>query len=171
MPGTRIRPSRQSRKPAVIAVTSSAFQDSTDMPARYSRSGGNVSPALSWSALPQNTASVALICEDPDAPGPDPFIHWVLYNIPPTLAGIPESISRAPLPAELPGAAQGVNHFENVGYDGPAPPSGDGIHRYQFQVLALDEMLNLPPGVTALAVRQMMKDHVLGKGVLVGLFS
>src|SRR5262249_28742525 len=105
---------------------------------RYARGGSNLSPALSWSALPENTASLALICEDPDAPGPEPFTHWVLFNVPPDLGGLPEGVAQGPNPGRIPGAGQGLNDFGNVGYDGPAPPRGDGIHRYQFQIFALD---------------------------------
>jgi len=171
MPGTRIRRSRAVRKPAVIGVTSAAFHDNGDIPLRYTRAGGNVSPALSWSALPKKTVSVALICEDPDAPGHDPFTHWIFYNIPPDLSGVREGISHALQPGEFSGAEQGANDFGNVGYDGPAPPRGDGIHRYQFQVYALDDLLPLPPAVSADGIWQAMKDHILGKGVLVGVYG
>ena len=158
-------------KSAVIAITSPAFADNRDIPARYAAVGENVPPALSWSALPENTQSLALICEDPDAPTPEPFLHWLLFNVAATTPGIPEGVARTEMPPQLPGASQGVNSFGNVGYDGPAPPRGHGIHRYQFQLFALDETLHLPSGVTAQAVRQAMTGHVLGKGVLVGLFS
>jgi Raf kinase inhibitor-like YbhB/YbcL family protein len=171
MPGTRIRRSRGVKAPAVIGVTSPAFQDSSDIPSRYSRAGGNISPALSWSALPKKTASVALICEDPDAPGHEPFTHWVLFNVPPNAAGLPEGVAQGAHAGGLPGAGQGVNDFGNVGYDGPAPPRGDGIHRYQFQIYALDDTLPLSPGATAGDLWEAMKDHILGKGVLVGVFS
>ncbi len=168
MAGTRVR---SSQKPAVLAVTSPAFQDATDIPARYAGIGENISPALSWSTLPEDCASIAILCEDPDAPGTRAFSHWVLFNVPPTLPGVQEGIEPGPNPPELQGASQGVNDFGRVGYDGPAPPRGHGPHRYRFEIYALDERLNLPSGVTALAVRPVMKTHVLGKGVLVGLYS
>ena len=175
MPGTRIRhtgPARRpSAPPAVIAVTSPAFQDSVDIPARTTRAGGNVSPALSWSTLPEGTASIVILVDDPDAPGRTPFSHWVLFNVRPASPGIPEGLGREPLPSEVPGAAQGENGFGALGYDGPAPPPGRGVHRYQFQVFALDETLPLPPGVTGAAVRRRMQGHVLGQGTLVGLFG
>ena len=171
MPGTRIRRSKPPIGPALFAVTSPAFQDGQRIPDRYARAGGNVSPALHWSQLPVDTASIALICEDPDAPQPDPFTHWVIFNIPPTLPGIPEGVSQLPQPGEILGSGQGVNDFDHVGYDGPAPPAGHGLHRYRFQIHALDAMLNLPPGVSKLAVRQAMEGHILGKGVLSGTFS
>lgn len=171
MPGTRIRRSTPLKRPVPLAVTSPAFQDGQRIPDRYARHGGNHSPALNWSQLPMDTASIALICEDPEAPQPDPFTHWVIFNLPPTIPGVPEGISQMPQPAEVSGAAQGVNDFDHVGYDGPAPPAGHGLHRYRFQIFALDAVLNLPPGVSKLAVRQAMEGHVLGKGVLSGTFS
>jgi hypothetical protein len=168
MPGTRIRPSR---KFAVIGVTSSAFPDGGTIPVRYTGDGDNLSPALSWSTLPEGTASIAILCEDPDAPGTEAFSHWVAFNLPPSLTGLPERVARSANPPELRGGAHGVNHFGGVGYDGPKPPRGDGPHRYQFQVYALDEKLSLPPGASAQALRKVTKGHILGKGVLVGLFS
>ena len=168
MPGTRIRPSK---KLAVIGVTSAAFPDGGNIPARYAEPGGNLSPALSWSALPENTASIAILCEDPDAPGTEAFSHWVAFNLPPSMTSVPEGLPKDASPSELKGGAQGVNHFGRLGYDGPAPPRGDGPHRYQFQIYALDEMLTLPPGASAQALRKVTKGHIVGKGVLVGLFS
>jgi Raf kinase inhibitor-like YbhB/YbcL family protein len=171
MPGTRIRRSAPLKKPATLAVTSPAFQDGERIPDRYARHGGNMSPAMNWSMLPVDTASIVLICEDPDAPQPYPFTHWVLFNISPALPGIAEGVSQTPQPVEVSGGAQGVNDFDHLGYDGPAPPTGHGPHRYRFQIHALDAMLNLPPGVSKLAVRQAMEGHVLAKGVLSGTFS
>jgi Raf kinase inhibitor-like YbhB/YbcL family protein len=162
---------RSSAKPAVLAVTSPAFQDSGDIPGRYAGVGENLSPALSWSTLPEGSASIAILCEDPDAPGGRPFSHWVLFNVPSSLPGIPEGIAPGPDPEGLRGASQGVNDFGRVGYDGPAPPRGHGPHRYRFEVYALDERLDLPSGVDASAVHQRMKAHVVGKGVLVGRYS
>lgn len=166
MADTRIRRSRSE-----IAITSAAFQDGARIPGRYARAGENRSPALHWSRLPQGSASVALVCEDPDAPQAEPFTHWVLFNIPPTLPGLPEGVSKGPLPPEVPGAAQGVNDFGGIGYDGPAPPRGDGPHRYRFELYALDAMLDLPPGLTKIALRRTLEGHVLGKGLLTGAYS
>jgi len=171
MPGTRIRRSTPLKKPVPLAVTSPAFQDGERIPDRYAKHGTNLSPTLHWSQLPIDTASIVLICEDPDAPQPDPFTHWVLFNIPPTLEGLPEGVTRVPQPPQVSGAGQGVNDFDDVGYDGPSPPPGHGLHRYRFQIHALDTMLNLPPGVSKLAVRQAMDGHILGKGVLSGTYS
>jgi len=174
MSDTRIRSPRGFRRAKtlrVIAVTSPAFSDGGEIPRRHLLNGDNRSPALSWSTLPDGTEAVAVICEDPDADGPEPFLHWLLYNAPPMLTGFPEGISQESLPGEVPGAAQGVNDFGNIGYDGPSPPEGSGVHRYRFQVFALDESLELPPGASAPALWSLMKDHVLAKGVLVGRYG
>lgn len=169
MPGTRIR--RSTGKPVTLALTSPAFQDGERIPDRHARGGRNLSPALHWSELPEGTASVALICEDPDAPTLKPFVHWLIFNLPPSLPGLPEGVQQKPAPADLDGAAQGVNDFDGVGYDGPAPPAGGGPHRYRFQLFALDTVLTLPSGVSALSLRRALEGHVLGKGVLAGTFS
>src|SRR5687767_4170489 len=143
MPGTRIRHSRPPRRgrplSVTLGITSSGFQDGQAIPGRFATKGDNASPALSWSRLPEKTASLAVICEDPDAPRAEPFTHWVLFNIPPANPGVPEGVSKGSLPAQVPGAGQGLNDFGNVGYDGPEPPPGHGPHRYQFQVYALDK--------------------------------
>src|ERR1043165_3520987 len=97
MAGTKVR----SSKPAVLAVTSSAFQDATDIPSRYSALGENISPALSWSTLPEDCASIAILCEDPDAPGGRSFVHWALFNLPSTFPGVPEGIAPGPNPPAL----------------------------------------------------------------------
>lgn len=169
MPGTRIRhtrPTKRARaKSATLGITSASFQDGERMPERYVRSGANLSPALSWSRLPEGTASIAVICEDPDAPRAEPFIHWVVFNIPGPTPGVPEGV------AQPPGSEQGVNDFGNVGYDGPEPPAGHGPHRYFFQVYALDTVLPLRPGVTTQALRAAMEGHVVAEGRLVGKYS
>ena len=95
----------------------------------------------------------------------------MIFNIPPSLPGVPEGIPKDDKPSDLAGAEQGVNDFGNVGYDGPAPPPGRGPHRYQFHLYALDETLTLPPEVTKLALQWTMEGHILGKGTVRGLFS
>jgi len=150
----------------VIVLTSSVFPHGGTIPVVYTSRGENVSPPLSWAAIPADTESLALICDDPDAPR-GTWTHWVIYNIPPTRTGIPENLPRDAL---LPnGARQGINDFGMYGWDGPAPPSG--THQYVFTIYALDTMLDLAPGATKTALLEAMRGHVLGRGKLIGTFG
>ena len=118
------------------------------MPRDYTPDGRNLSPPLTWSNLPPATKEIAVVCEDPDAGNPPPFVHWVIYNIPATAKGLPEGIPidpAAPMPAEIAGAIQGVSGFRRAIYRGPAPPPGKP-HHYHFVVYALDADLGLKPG-------------------------
>lgn len=147
-------------------VVSSAFKDGEIIPAEYTCDGKNVSPELKWEAIPAGTKSIALIMDDPDAPG-GMFVHWVLYNIP---AGMRK------LPAEMPknetlgdGSRQGMTDFGRVGYGGPCPPRG--THRYYFKIYALDTMLEMQPGATKIQLENAMKGHVLAQGGLMGRYE
>ena len=141
-----------------------------------------VVPALLSAQAPQGQASSPLAGLFPEQQGPAAnylgyaFVQCGPANAPGlrivALQGlIPEGIPKEDKPSDLAGAEQGVNDFGNVGYDGPAPPPGRGVHRYQFQLFALDEMLSLPPEVTKLALMWTMEGHILGKGMLRGLYS
>jgi Raf kinase inhibitor-like YbhB/YbcL family protein len=153
-----------------VRVSSPGILDGDAIPHRFSADGGNFSPPLSWSNLPEGTASLVITCDDPTGPQGKPFFLWVLYNVPPFLSDIPEGLSKVPLCPEVPGAAQGVNDAGRVGYDGPAPPRGH-THQYEFLVHALDQVLDLPPGPPVSDVQRAMEGHVLGIGRLVGTFS
>lgn len=155
-------------KEAVMAIkmTSSSFKDGDMIPKRYAYVGDNISPALEWSSLPEGTRSVAIICDDPDAPGGD-FVHWVIFNIPPSVKGLAEGISKEG--AGIEGVRQGVNDFNLRGYDGAAPPSG--THRYIFKIYALDKMLEIDDGAPKPELLKAMKGHVLGQGRITGRFS
>jgi Raf kinase inhibitor-like YbhB/YbcL family protein len=121
-------------------VSSTAFQDGTAIPKQFSGDGKDVSPPLRWSEVPAETMSFALICDDPDAPRNDPWVHWVLFNLPGNARGLGEAV-----PAQgkfVNGALQGKNDFGNLGYGGPAPPRGKP-HRYFFKLYALDAPLSL----------------------------
>ena len=129
--------------------------------------GLDKSPQLSFSNIPENTKSLALILDDPDAPG-GTFNHWVIFNIPPTGNGLQEGIPRD---SELEnGIRQGTNGAEQVGYFGPCPPPKE-THRYVFKVFALDTVLELEAGVNKKQLLTAMKRHILGRGKLVGLFK
>jgi Raf kinase inhibitor-like YbhB/YbcL family protein len=148
-----------------IEVTSPAFEDGDAIPARYTCDSLDVSPPLSWDSVPDGTQRLALIADDPDAPG-GTFVHWVIYELPPDTRRLPEDVpNRQTLPS---GAAQGVNGAGSIGYMGPCPPSG--THRYFFKVYALDTELGLGGATTKEDVLSAMEGHVLGEGRLMGTY-
>ncbi len=149
-----------------ITVVSTAFGQMQPIPEAYTCDGADVSPPLSWGELPAGTKSIALICDDPDAPR-GTWVHWVAYDLPPTCQGLPQGVEKT---GTLKGGGkQGKNDFPEIGYNGPCPPGG--THRYFFKVYALDTMLDLPPGKTKREVEKAMKGHVLGRGELTGTYS
>lgn len=146
-------------------LTSPAFQDGTTIPSRYTCDGDDVSPPLAWTEAPAGTKSLALINDDPDAPAKT-WVHWVVYNIPPSARALPEAVPANP---QLPdGTRQGTTDFGRVGYGGPCPPSGR--HRYVFTLYALDTMLTLAPGVTKSQLEAAMQDHILAQAQLIGTY-
>ncbi|MBL7958814.1 YbhB/YbcL family Raf kinase inhibitor-like protein [bacterium] len=147
-------------------IESSVFKDSGWIPKKFTCDGENVSPPLLFSGIPLNAASLALICDDPDAPA-GTWVHWVVFNLPPNMKGLPENIlSDKALPG---GAKQGVNDFRNIGYGGPCPPSGK--HRYYFKLYALDHILDLEAGATKWQVVQAMKGHIIAEAKLMGIYQ
>jgi Raf kinase inhibitor-like YbhB/YbcL family protein len=136
------------------------------VPVRYTCDGEDVSPRVEWKGLPANAKSLALICYDPDAPR-GTFVHWVLYNLPPSLPGLPENLPKTGVVEGV--GLQGVNDFGRVGYGGPCPPSG--THRYVFLVLALDSELGLREGASAFDVLREALPHVIGYGEVVLRYS
>jgi Raf kinase inhibitor-like YbhB/YbcL family protein len=150
-----------------LELTSAAFQEGAAIPERYTADGRNVSPPLKWRGAPAGTASLALVCEDPDAPR-GTFTHWVAFNLP---AGSRELGEGVPAEATLPnGTAQGTNDFGKVGYGGPKPPPGKP-HRYVFKLAALDRPLDLPPGATGAQLLAALKGHVLAETQLTGTYG
>jgi Raf kinase inhibitor-like YbhB/YbcL family protein len=151
---------------ATIKISSPAFQEGGMIPERYTCDGDDISPPLSWEAIPEGAKSLALIVDDPDAPG-GTFVHWVLYDLPADLEGLPENL---PPGKGFPiGGTEGINSTESTGYTGLCPPRG--THRYFFKVYALDKKLNLPAGETRDRVLQAMEGHVLGQGQLMGRYK
>jgi len=150
-----------------MVLTSTAFSDGELIPKKYSLYGDNVSPDLTWEKSPDSVRSFALICGDPDAPG-GTFYHWVLFNIPDSVNSLPEGVGQH-LPTVPSGGTQGTNSFRHLGYDGPKPPLG--IHRYYFDLCALDGMLALDGTTTAGRLMEAMKGHVLAKASLMGRYK
>lgn len=150
-----------------LEVTSPAFLEGEPIPTKYTADGEDLSPPLSWSGLPTETKSIALICDDPDAPR-GTWVHWVLYDLPPDTVQISEGM---PLTSELEsGAKQGKNDFGNIGYGGPAPPKGKP-HRYFFKIYALSEKVGLAPGATKENLLQAMAGKVLAEGQVMGTYQ
>ena len=146
-------------------LTSAAFREGEAIPAAYTCEGRDGSPPLAWTDPPAGTKSLALISDDPDAPGKT-WVHWVVYNLPPSLRRLPESL---PADHELAdGTRQGITDFGRTGYGGPCPPSG--THRYFFQLYALDVMLSLAPRTTKPQLERAMQGHILAEAQLMGTY-
>ena len=147
-------------------VKTSAFNAGSDIPAKFTCDGSDTSPALAWNAPPEGTQSVALIVDDPDAPGRT-WVHWVLYDLPTTERELAEGV---PPDGQLPsGARQGRNDFGTIGYGGPCPPPGPA-HRYYFRLYALDKRLDLPAGATRAQLDRSMRGHILAHAELMGRY-
>ena len=149
-----------------IKLTSTAFEEGGLIPENYTCDGVDFSPPLAWSGVPEGTESLALIFDDPDAPM-GTWVHWILFNIPASVNGLPENI---PPEREIKtGGMQGMNDFRKIGYGGPCPPGG--THRYYFKLYALDTVLNLNAGATKAQLIKAMEGHILAKGQLMGKYS
>jgi Raf kinase inhibitor-like YbhB/YbcL family protein len=151
-----------------MQVTSPAFPEGAAIPKQYTGDGKDLSPPLQWSGAPAGTKSFAVICDDPDAPRAQPWVHWVLFNLPSDSKELAEGVPAKKVLAS--GAKQGGNDFGNLGYGGPAPPKGKP-HRYYFKVYALDTMLDLNEGATKPELEKAMKGHVLAQGQLMGTYQ
>ena len=165
---------RRRRTPQKIIVGSPTLKADETMPRDYTPDGRNLSPPLTWSnRAGRPPRRFAVVCEDPDAGNPPPFVHWVIYKIPATAKGLPEGIPidpAAPMPAEIAGAIQGVSGFRRPIYRGPAPPPGKP-HHYHFVVYALDADLGLKPGLTRADLLAAINGHVIGQGELVSIYE
>ena len=153
-----------------FTISSPSFRNNQPIPAKFSKDDSDVSAALKWEGAPGETKSFALICDDPDAPG-GTWIHWVIYEISGTATGLPENIAKTETVASLGGAKQGVNSYGSIGYGGPQPPRGHGVHHYHFRLYALDTELNLAPRVTRQQLDAAMKGHIIAETELVGTFQ
>lgn len=158
---------RQTFSAQIMQVTSSAFVEGADIPVKYTCQDQDVSPPLEWSGVPVGTQSIALIMEDPDAPGRR-FVHWVLYDIPADVSELPEGVEASETTSF--DATNGVSGFRRLGYGGPCPPAG-GLHRYFFKLYALDTMIGLEPGATKADVELAMEGHTLANGQLMGRYQ
>lgn len=152
-----------------LPLSSGAFSANGTIPPQYSDYADGVSPPLAWTTV-DIAKSYALIVEDPDARPIAPFVHWLAWNIPPSVIKLPEGLQEQPRLTVPEGVLQGRNTRGSAGYYGPHPPVGDPPHHYHFQIFALDTTLSVPPGADREALLSAMKGHVLAKGELVGRY-
>ena len=158
-------------KSMTILIESPAFPDGGTIPKLYTCDGKDISPPLRWSGVPEAARSLALICEDPDAPR-GTWTHWVIFDIPATVKSLGEGVAateRVTVAAGEEPALQGTNDFGKIGYGGPCPPGG--THHYLFRIYALDTRLGLGPKTTRLGLLGSIKGHILAEGKLTGLYS
>jgi Raf kinase inhibitor-like YbhB/YbcL family protein len=149
-----------------MKLTSSAFTEGGMIPKKYTCDGDDASPPLAWRDAPVGAKSLALICDDPDAPV-GTWVHWVLFNLPPTLTALTEAVP--PDKAPKVGGIHGTNSWRKIGYGGPCPPSG--THRYFFKLYALDTQLNLGNSATAKDVQAALKGHVVAEAQFMGRYK
>jgi len=150
-----------------ISISSEAFKENGTIPDEYTCEGEDISPPLSWQGVPAGSKSIALIMDDPDAPGRT-FVHWVIYNIPGSMQKLAKGIPRKEKLAD--GSLQGMTDFGKAGYGGPCPPQGKP-HRYIFKIYAIDKILDLPSKASKEYVETAMKGHILAKGELIGKYA
>ncbi len=146
-----------------IELTSPAFEDGDVIPDRYTRLGGNVSPLLEWSGVPEDAVELVLLVEDPDAPS-GTFNHWLVAGLAPGV----ERLDEGKVP---PGTVEGSNDFGEEGYGGPQPPTGDPAHRYVFTLLALSDSTELDNGASSLDFRDAVEGVQLARGQLLGRYA
>lgn len=147
---------------ATMKVSSSAFSEGDTIPARFTCDGDDARPDLAWSEAPDGAVGIAVVVDDPDAPG-GTFTHWTVWGLAP---------QDSPLEERLPGrATEGTNDFGQVGYRGPCPPSGDAPHTYRFRVLALDSAVDLARGATPSELAEAVSGHVVAEGRLTATYG
>jgi hypothetical protein len=146
-----------------IQLTSAAFAPGAAIPKKHSGEGPDVSPPLAWTGLPAGAKELALICDDPDAPGKEPWVHWVLCRLAPTLAGLKEGNNG--------GGVEGMTDFGRPGWGGPMPPRGHGVHHYHFRIYALDRPLDVKAGITKNQLLAAMRGRILDQGELTGIYE
>jgi Raf kinase inhibitor-like YbhB/YbcL family protein len=154
-----------------MTLRSDAFTDGRAIPRRHAEDGEDLSPPLTWSDPPAGTKELALIVDDPDAPRAEPWVHWVLYQIPAEVRALTEGIPQDPRPNAPPGVMQGKNSWETDGYRGPAPPKGHGTHHYHFRLYALDAPLAAAQGLDKAGLIEAMRGHILAEAELVGTYE
>ena len=157
-----------------VELSSTAFVQDARIPTRFTGDGDDTSPALAWGQVAEATREFALICDDPDAPTPEPWVHWILLKIPGHWRLLPEGIGNHAAGSLPDGLRQGLNSWSDGKrdcYRGPLPPPGHGVHHYHFKLYALDQPLDLPHGVTKKEVLRAIDGHVIEMTEVVGTYE
>jgi Raf kinase inhibitor-like YbhB/YbcL family protein len=149
-----------------MEITSSAFEEGQMIPKKYTCDDVDISPPIKLANVPEGAKTIALICDDPDAPV-GTWVHWVLFNLPANITELPEKVPPDEVLSN--GAKQGTSDFGRIGYGGPCPPSG--THRYYFKVYSLDKELDLKPGATKAELLKAMEGHIVAEGQLMGKYK
>jgi hypothetical protein len=163
--------SSQSHGPDTLQISSPAFKQGFPIPRKYTQDDQNISPPLSWSGVPKSARELVLVVEDPDAPRPQPVMHWIIYRIPPTASGLPENVPPGVNVSNPAGAMQSRNYSGEERYVGPKPPVGHGVHHYHFQLFALDAPLQAGEHPDKEQLLNAMQGHVIAQGELVGTYE
>lgn len=153
-----------------IIVSTTWLEVTGELDDRCSAYHDNQSPPLSWTRI-EDAAAYALIVEDPDAPGAEPYIHWMIWNIPGEHDSLSAGLPNAPRLITPQNAVQGRNDNGSHGWFGPRPPRGDGAHRYHFQMFALDQLLDMGPETPLYDLVDALKGHSIAEGELVGTYE
>lgn len=152
-----------------LALSTTAFDDGS-IPGQYTCDGEDVSPPLSVSGVPDDAATLALVVDDPDAPG-GTFTHWLVWNVPAETTDLPSGLPQSETLPDLGGARQGRNDFDEVGYRGPCPPTGDGPHSYHFRLFAVGTTLDVDAGAEASTLSGALERATLARTELVAEYD
>ena len=147
----------------------SVFHDGGEIPRKFTCDGEDINPPIFVGNISPEAKSLVIIVDDPDAPA-GTFTHWIAWNIPPR-GEIPEAVPPEKVVENPVYMVQGVNDFGRIGYGGPCPPRGHGVHHYHFKVYALDTLLDLDPGASRKELEKAMEGHVIQWGEVVGLYE
>ncbi len=149
-----------------LELTSKDILSNSPIPVVFSGEGKNISPQLSWTGVPSDCKELILVVDDPDAPLPGGWIHWVVYGIPPELKELPQAVTQG-----ASGIVFGKNSYGKNIYQGPMPPPGSGAHHYHFKLFAIDKTLDLKPGIARDQIYKQIQGHILGQAELVGTYK
>lgn len=154
-----------------LKLESPAFSNGGVIPLQYTATAGSLSPPLRWLNVPEGTRELALLCDDPDAPTPRPFVHWIWWGMDPSMTQLPAGISGRAESGEHTILREGKNSLLTIGYTGPNPPFWHGPHRYFFRLFALDQKLELSPGTGRREFLDAIHEHVIEEATLLGFFG